>query len=86
MLFKALNLITDKKIQNFQKNSKKHLHFVKTSDIIPYVVTILGFRQMVRHWILIPAFWGFESLKPSLPSHICEGFFYADSEPKSVLV
>jgi len=29
MLFKALNLITDKKIQNFQKNSKKHLHFVK---------------------------------------------------------
>lgn len=26
----------------------------------------MGFRQMVRHWILIPAFWGFESLKPSL--------------------
>ena len=24
MLFKALNLITDKKIQNFKKNSKKH--------------------------------------------------------------
>ena len=29
MLFKALNLITDKKIQNFKKNLKKHLHFVK---------------------------------------------------------
>ena len=27
--------------------------------------TTLGFRQMVRHWILIPALWGFESLKPS---------------------
>ena len=38
--------------------------------------TTLGFRQMVRHWILIPALWGFESLKPSpYPSHDCEGFF-----------
>ena len=60
------------------------MHFVKTSDIIPYVVTILGFRQMVRHWILIPAFWGFESLKPSLPSHICEGKLgLRDSNPQN---
>ncbi len=29
MLVKARNLITDKKNQNFEKNSKKHLHFVK---------------------------------------------------------
>ena len=34
MLFKALNLITDKKIQNFQKNSKKHLQKVLCYDNI----------------------------------------------------
>ena len=34
MLFKALNLITDKKIQNFKKNSKKHLPNNRVYDIL----------------------------------------------------
>lgn len=30
----------------------------------PFVVTALGFRQMVRHWILIPAFQGSSPCSP----------------------
>ena len=59
-----------KKQQKISKKMKKVLAFYflllyNTSCRYDIRQTTLGFRQMVRHWILIPALWGFESLKPS---------------------
>ena len=55
--------------KKFQKNEKVlafcFLLLYNTSCRYDIRQTTLGFRQMVRHWILIPALWGFESLKPS---------------------
>lgn len=76
MLFKALNLITDKKIQNFQKNSKKTLAFCKMIVYNSFCCHDNGLSPSGKALDSDSSISGVRIPQAQLvPSHLLRGFF-----------
>ncbi len=67
------------KYKTLKSKNKKCLHLKESLLYNPFVVTALGFRQMVRHWILIPAFWGSSPSSPAKSSHFARTFYLIEN-------